>query len=78
MRFTGVCKMKYIKFVGIVLAILLMAATVSAIEQPACYKNVRPWGWGPMPEKTNQSSVMVVSSGNVQTSNVLVMPDIAG
>lgn len=69
--------MNYVKVIGIVLAVLVMAAMVSAIEQPACYKNVKPWGWGPMPEKSNQSSVQV-SDGHVLTGNVLIMPDIAG
>lgn len=69
--------MKYVKFIGIALAILLMVAMVSALEQPNCPKNIKPWNWGPMPEKSNQSIVQV-AGGHVQSGNVLVMPDIAG
>lgn len=65
------------KVLGVALVILFVATAVSAIEQPDCPKNIRPWNWGPMPDKSNQSGVLV-SSVHVQNGNVLMMPDIAG
>ena len=65
----------FMRFLSVALAALLIATTVSAIEQPACYKNVKPWGWGPMPDKTNQSIVQV-SGVNTQVIPGFVMPDI--